>query len=65
MSYWETDTMWEDPIVAEIHKVREATAEKFNCDIDAYFADLQAREASSGRQYVSGPPSPEEQARSR
>lgn len=48
--------MWEDPIVKEIHKIREEHAAKFNYDIDAMFQDLQAKEAQSGVKYVSFDP---------
>ena len=34
-----------DPIVEEIHKIREAHARKFNYDLDAMFADLQRKQA--------------------
>ena len=44
--------MWEDPIVAEIRKVRHAHAAKFNNDIAAIFADIRRQEKESGRQYV-------------
>ena len=48
--------MSEDPIVAEIRKVRHAHAEKFNNDVAAIFADIRRMEKESGRQYVSFPP---------
>ena len=32
---------WEDPIVAELHAVREAHAKKFNYDLDAIFKDFK------------------------
>jgi hypothetical protein len=38
-------TMRKDPIVEEIHKIREAHARKFNYDLDAIFADLQRKQA--------------------
>ena len=34
----------EDPIVAEIHAVREAHAKKFNYDLDAIFNDFKEYE---------------------
>ena len=40
--------MWEDPIVAEVHRTREMLAAKFNFDIDAIFADMQKRQAALG-----------------
>jgi len=45
--------MWEDPIVKEIHQIREEHAAKFNYDIDAMFRDLQEKEQQSGVEYVS------------
>ena len=50
--------MWEDPIVAEIHRTRKAMAEKFNYDIGAFFADLRKRQAALGDRLVrvNGPP---------
>lgn len=44
--------MWEDPIVAEVHRTREMLAAKFNFDIDAIFADMQKRQASLGDRLV-------------
>jgi hypothetical protein len=48
--------MTDDPIVAEIRKVRHAHAEKFNNDIAAICADYRRMEKQSGHQYVSFPP---------
>jgi hypothetical protein len=48
--------MWDDPVVAEVRKVREAHAARFNYDLDAIFRDLKAKEQSSGRTYVRYPP---------
>ena len=45
--------MWEDPIVAEVHRTREMLAAKFNFDIDAIFADMQKRQAALGDRIVS------------
>ena len=45
--------MWEDPIVAEVHRTREMLAAKFNFDIDAIFADMQKRQAALGDRLVS------------
>jgi hypothetical protein len=44
--------MWEDPIVAEVHRIREQIAEKYNYDVKAYFADLRRRQAASGDKVV-------------
>ena len=48
--------MTDDPIVAEIRKVRHAHAAKFNNDVAAIFEDIRRQEKESGRQYVSYPP---------
>lgn len=45
--------MWEDPIVAEVHKTREMLAAKFNFDINAIFADMQKRQAELSDRLVS------------
>jgi len=44
--------MWEDPIVAEVHRTREKLAAKYNFDITAFFADLRKRQASLGGRLV-------------
>ncbi len=44
--------MWEDPIVAEVHRTREKLAAEHNFDIGAYFADLRKRQASLGQRLV-------------
>ena len=44
--------MWEDPIVAEVHRIREDLAAEFNFDIKAIFADLRKRQASLGARLV-------------
>lgn len=40
--------MTDDPIVAEVRRVREALAAKFNYDINAILADIRSRELASG-----------------
>jgi hypothetical protein len=47
--------MWEDPIVAEIRKIREEHAARFNYDLQAIFRDLKEQEAKSGRTFRSYP----------
>ena len=44
--------MTDDPIVAEIRKVRHAHAAQFNNDIAAICADYRRRQKESGREYV-------------
>ena len=48
--------MWEDPIVEEVRKVREAHAAQFNYDLWAIYRDLKEQERKSGRAFVSYPP---------
>jgi hypothetical protein len=47
--------MWHDPIVEEIHKIREEYARQFNFDIDAICKDIQMKQAEGGRKLVSFP----------
>jgi hypothetical protein len=45
--------MWEDPIVAEVHRIREQLAAQFGFDIHAMFADMRKRQAALGSRLVS------------
>jgi len=45
--------MWEDPIVADIHRTREMLAGKYGFDVQAIFADLRNRQAALGSRLVS------------
>jgi hypothetical protein len=47
--------MWEDPIVAEVRRAREAHAAQFNNDLLAIYRDLKLQERKSGRKFVSYP----------
>lgn len=47
--------MWTDPIVEELHKIREEHAKTFNYDLKAIFEDLKKQERQSGVTYVSLP----------
>ena len=47
--------MFDDPIVAEIRKIRDEHAKKFNYDLDAIFEDYQRIGKESGREHVSYP----------
>jgi hypothetical protein len=49
--------MWDDPIVAEVRKIREAHAAQFNYDLMAIYRDLKQQEKASGQVFVSFPPS--------
>ncbi len=44
--------MWEDPIVAEVHRTREKLAAEYNFDVTAFFADLRRRQAALGARLV-------------
>ena len=44
--------MWEDPIVQEVHRTREALAAEYDFDVKAIFADLRKRHASLGGRLV-------------
>jgi hypothetical protein len=44
--------MWEDPIVAEVHRTREKLAAEYSFDVTAYFADLRKRQAALGGRLV-------------
>ncbi len=45
--------MWIDPIVEEIHQVRQAHAAKFNYDLHAILNDFRQRQSQSGNPVVS------------
>lgn len=45
--------MWEDPIVAEVHRTRQELAEKFDFDVKAIVADIRKRQAALGSRLVS------------
>ena len=44
--------MWEDPIVAEVHRTREKLAAAAGFDVAAFFADLRRRQAERGVKLV-------------
>lgn len=44
---------WTDPILEEIHQIREAHAAKFNYDIEAIVKDFQEKQKSRGKPIVS------------
>jgi hypothetical protein len=45
--------MWEDPIVAEVHRIREELAARFDFDVHAMFADMRKRQTALGSRLVS------------
>lgn len=44
--------MWDDPIVAEVHRTREKLAAEYDFDVKAIFADLRKRQQSLGTRLV-------------
>ena len=44
--------MWEDPIVAEVHRAREKLAAEHSFDIGAFFASVRQRQESLGSRLV-------------
>jgi hypothetical protein len=44
--------MWEDPIVAEVHRIRKELAARFNYDIHAMFEDMRRRQELLGSRLV-------------
>ena len=50
------ETMFDDPIVEEIRRVRYAHASQFDNDLSAIVEDLRRLERENGRGYVSFPP---------
>ena len=44
--------IYKDPIVEEIHRIREEYSRSFNHNLKALFADLQKQQAESGRKVV-------------
>lgn len=50
--------MWEDPILEELHRLREEHAKSFNYDFKAIFADWQKKQVKSGKKLVSLQPKP-------
>ena len=45
--------MWQDPIVEEVRRARDAYAAQFQGDFAAMFRDLQEKQRTSGRKIVS------------
>jgi hypothetical protein len=43
---------WEDPIVADVWRIREQLSADFNFDVAAIFADIRSRQASAGDRLV-------------
>jgi hypothetical protein len=47
---------WSDPILDELRRIRDEHAAAFNYDVVAMGRDLQERQRTSGRTYISMPP---------
>jgi len=48
--------MWRDPVVEEIHRVRDEQAKRFGYDLHAICEDIRKKQAMSGQKVVSRPP---------
>lgn len=51
--------MWEDPIVAQVHRVRREIFARFDYDLEGYFqhlSELAEEERARGRVVISVPP---------
>jgi hypothetical protein len=48
--------MWRDPVVEEIHRVRDEQAKKFGYDLHAICEDIRKKQAISGRKLVTRRP---------
>ena len=48
--------MRHDPIIEELHQMRQQYAEKFSFDLDAMFADLKHQETQNQRRKISRQP---------
>jgi hypothetical protein len=44
--------MWEDPIVADVHRIREQLSAAYGFDVNAIFADLRKRQSALGTRLV-------------
>jgi hypothetical protein len=44
--------MWEDPVVKEVRRARDAHAAKFGYDIDKIFDDILRQQKASGLKFV-------------
>jgi hypothetical protein len=50
--------MWEDPIVAEVHRARQAIFAQFDNDMGAYLRyirEQEEEERKSGREFIAKP----------
>jgi hypothetical protein len=54
----EVQVMARDPIIEDLHKVRESIAERFGNDLRAICADAQLKQGSDGHRVVCPAPRP-------
>ncbi len=47
-----------DPIIAEVHRVRDANAARFDYDVARIFRNVRERQENSDREFVRYPPRP-------
>ena len=47
--------MWTDPIVEELHRIRENHAKQFEYNVKAMSEDIKKQEQQSGKTYISLP----------
>lgn len=50
-----TKTVYDDPVVADIHAIRQALLDKCGGDIDEYRKRTRSHQAASARQIVTSP----------
>ncbi|MFM8332491.1 MAG: hypothetical protein ACKN9T_12445 [Candidatus Methylumidiphilus sp.] len=48
--------MWQDPIIEQIHRIRDEYAQKFDYDLHAICEDLRKKQLDSGVKAISRPP---------
>ena len=48
--------MWKDPIIDDLHKIREDYAREFGFEVDGIFQDIERRQEQSDQEHVSFPP---------
>jgi hypothetical protein len=63
LTYGPSSVIWVDPIVAEIHAIREELASKFDFDVRRMLDDVRQREVKSGHRLIHAPPSPAKNGR--
>jgi len=44
--------MWNDPIVREVHNIREKHAQLFNYDLEKIYQDIKKAERESGKSFI-------------